>query len=79
MTGLRDAVPKEITVPCERTAAVVSVALAIGADPVRVYAPGLDELAVALPDGAADLIRAHCAMWTRWLARAGSGQLAGCS
>ena len=68
----RDLVPRELVLPCERTAGVISLEVVIEADPVRVYVPGLDEVRDVLAVGSAELVRSYCAIWTRFLALAGS-------
>jgi hypothetical protein len=73
--GYATLVPKEITMPCAHSDAVISVQLVIDADPVRVYAPGLGLLAGALPVGAVTVIRSQCELWTKWLARVRGGQV----
>jgi hypothetical protein len=74
----REMVPKYLMLPCERTDAVMSVPLVIGADPVLVYSPGLGAVKGALAVGSYELVRSYCELWTRFLAMAGSrerGQL----
>ncbi len=74
-------IPESITVPCEFTDATIAVSLVVEADPVRVVAPGLDEIKEALGRGSVELVRSYCELWTRYLAqvgrRAGEGKLAG--
>ncbi len=69
----RDLVPGELVLPCEHSDGVVSLEVVIGADPVRVYVPGLDDVKGVLAVGSAELVRSYCAIWTRFLALAGSG------
>lgn len=68
----RSLAPLEIVLPCEHSPAVISVPLAVESDPVQVVAPCLNEVKGALAVGSAELIRQYCALWTRFLAQAGS-------
>lgn len=68
---IRAIVPTSMTVPAAYTCAAIQIGMTIDeADgDVRVVAPGLQELQVALPDGAVTIVAAYCEMWTRWLQR----------
>lgn len=68
--AVRDLIPDEITLPCEHTDAVISVAIVVLPDQTRVVAPGLHELQGALARGSVELVKHYCEMWTRWLTRA---------
>lgn len=67
---LKALVPLELALPCEQTDARVTVTLVVEEDPVRVTAPGLDDVKVCLAIGSAELVRSYCNLWTRWLNRA---------
>lgn len=67
-TDFRGLVPEALMLPCEHSAAVISVSLAIS-DDNRVYSPGLEEIKAVLARGSTDVVRSYCEMWTRWLTR----------
>lgn len=68
-TDFRALVPTTIGLPCEHSDAVIEVSLTIDADPVRVIAPGLDDIKGVLAIGSAELVRSYCEVWTRYLAQ----------
>lgn len=67
-------VPESIRLPCEHSDAVIDVTIEIDADPVRVVAPGLEDIKSVLAIGSAELVRSYCELWTRYLAQSGRRQ-----